>query len=139
MDKYLDFAIQQIEHLQDDNQQFSSMSSCLKDLQADIYGEIQALGDTMRQFYEEMITLHKAVVPLHDMQKRSRENVKVLKLIHAAINTIQEWGNKYKEAPIDLARKTRQEAELEKVKVKMLIQSKKPLGTCVANIIFAFA
>lgn len=47
----------------------------------------------------------KVVVPLNDMQTWSLENVKVLKVIHATINAIQEWGAKYKNELSELARK----------------------------------
>jgi len=43
----------------------------MKEIQETIYGEIQALGDTMRHIYEELVTLHKEIVPLHDMKRKS--------------------------------------------------------------------
>lgn len=101
--------------------------------------EIQPLGDTMQQLYEEMITLHNVVVPFHAMQKRSREKVKVLKVTHAAIDVIQELGTKYKNAPPELVRKIRQEAKLERVEVRMLVQGNKQLHTYVANTITAYS
>ncbi len=73
-----------------------------------ICDEIQSLGDTIRLLYKEMTTLHKAVVLFHDMQKRSWKNMKLLKVIHVTINTIQEWGTKYLNAPSELARKRTQ-------------------------------
>jgi len=46
---------------------------------------------------------------------------------------------KYKGAPSKLVNKTRQQDELEKYEVKMLVQSDKKLHTFIANILSSYA
>lgn len=46
---------------------FSSKDVYLKEHQEAIYGEVQALGDTMMNIYEDLFTVWKEVVILHDM------------------------------------------------------------------------
>lgn len=65
--------------------------------------------------------------------------MKDLKVIHEPISRIQEWDTKYMNSLADLARKIRQEAKLDKVEIRMLMQSNKKLGTYVANIISSYA
>jgi len=50
-------------------------------LQAVIFSEVQALGDSMMNLCEDLVTLHKVIVPLHDMQKKLWDNEKYLKII----------------------------------------------------------
>lgn len=72
----------------------------------------------MKQVYEEMITLHKEMVPLYELQ----ENLKFLKTTYAVIDVIQEWGAKYLNIPAELIRKWRNEVEMDKVEIRMFIQ-----------------
>lgn len=71
MAKNMEATKKQIEQLQVQNQKASYTNDFMKEIQETIYGEIQALGDTMRHIYEELVTLHKEIVPLHDMKRKS--------------------------------------------------------------------
>lgn len=62
----------------------------------------------MMNIYEEFLTLHKACVPWHNMQKKSQDNAKSLKVVDATIIVIHEWGMKYIGAPPELVKKIKQ-------------------------------
>ena len=87
-------------------------------MRATILGEVSTLGETMRDLYEELITIHKAVVHLHDLQQHSRDFVK--SNVQAAIVVVHEWTMRYKGAPLDFGKKMKPQAELEKARVRML-------------------
>lgn len=106
LEKDLAVAGQQIDHLLTENHMLSLTNYHMREYRESIFEEIKPLGVTMRQVYEDMNTLRKVVIPLHTMQKRSWENMKVLKVIHATIESIQEWGTKYINSPSKFARKT---------------------------------
>lgn len=67
----------------------------------------------MKQVYEEMIILNKEVEPLYEIQKRSQEKLRILKLAHTTINMIQEWGAMYLNTLASLARKGRVKVEMD--------------------------
>lgn len=65
--KDLEDARKKIQQLQAKTKKLSSTHVYLKEIQITIYGEVQALGGAMINLYEEVVTMHKVVVPLHDM------------------------------------------------------------------------
>lgn len=75
----------------------------------------------MRILYEELVTMHRVVVRLHDMQHNCKDNAKSLKVVPIAIATMREWEMHHKGAPLELVKKTRQQVELEKAEVQMVI------------------
>lgn len=88
----------------------------------------------MRILYEELVTVHKVVVRLHDMQNKCKDNAKSLKVVLIAITIMHEWEMQHKGAPPKLVKKTRKDVELEKAWVQMLIQSNKQIASFIANI-----
>jgi len=60
-------------------------------MRAVILGEVSTIGETMRDLYEELITIHKAVVHLHGLQQQSRYFAKALKNVQVSIAAMQEW------------------------------------------------
>lgn len=107
VEKDLEATRQHIEKIQAETQRLPCAHMYLKELQASRFGEVRALGSTMTNLYEELVTMHKPIVPLHDMQNKSWENTKSLKVIHATITIVHEWRMKYRGAPSDLVKKTR--------------------------------
>lgn len=89
----------------------------MEELKASRHGEVSILGETMRIIYEELVTMHKAVVCLHDMQHKCKDNAKALKAFHTTITIVHEWSMKYKGVPSKLAKKIRQHANLDKTRV----------------------
>lgn len=79
--------------------------------------EVSTLGDTMWKLYDGFVTMHKAIVCVHGLQQQSKEFVQTLKNIHATIAHVQEWIMQYKGALLDLVKKMKPHAELEKAKV----------------------
>ena len=55
------------------------------------------------------------------MPKKSQDNVKAMKISHAAITLIHELGTKYRIVLVELVKKTRKEVEMEKVEVRIVI------------------
>lgn len=92
------------------------------------------MGETMRSLYEELVTVHKEVFHLQDMQQKCKDNSKALKVVHTSIVFVHEWSMQYKESLPELAKKTMQHAELEKAQMWMIIQSNKKLAWFIANI-----
>lgn len=66
MEKNLQVARKYTEKFQEEVQKASLVQVYLEELKAAIHGEVSALGDTMRKFYEE-------IVCQHDMQQKFRE------------------------------------------------------------------
>jgi len=54
-------------------------------METTILAELSTLGDTMQNLYDLFFTFHKEVVCVHELQKRRKEFVQMLKNIHAAI------------------------------------------------------
>lgn len=65
----------------------------------------------MQELYENLITIRKAIVHLHGLQKQSKDFVK--RNVKARIVVVHEWTMKYKGAPITLVKKINSQAELE--------------------------
>ena len=57
-------------------------------MRATILGEVSTLGETMQDLYEELITIHKAVVHLHGLQQQSRYFAKTLKNVKVTISAM---------------------------------------------------
>lgn len=72
-----------------ENQRVSSIGSNWNVFQSTILEEYKKLEDIMTQVYEEMTTLPKLVAPLLDIQKDLQERLKILKLTHMDIDSIQ--------------------------------------------------
>lgn len=70
---------------------------------------------------EELVTMHKEAVHLHELQQKSKDHVNTLKVVQSAIVAMHEWSMQYIGAPLKLGKKTMEEEELEKAKVWMLI------------------
>jgi len=73
------------------------------------------------------------------MQHKCKENVINIKVVHTTIVVVHEWGVKYRCAPPELVKKTREQVELEKAEVQMLIQRNKQLNSFITNIQESYA
>lgn len=93
----------------------------------------------MKSLYEELVTVHKAVFRLHNMHQKYKYNAKYIKVVHTTIIVVHEWSMQYKGALSLLGTKTRQQAELEKSQVWMIIQSNKQLASFIANVQASYA
>lgn len=81
----------------------------------------------MMQVYEEMTTLPKLVAPLLDIQKDLQERLKILNLttwIQTSFNT-----------PVEFPKKDIMEAEIERVEMKILVQTNESLDNNTTNTI----
>jgi len=67
--------------------------------------------------------MHNVIFYVHDLQQQRKDLVKKLKKIHVFIAHVQEWTMWYKGALLDLVKKMKPWADMEKVKVWMLIQN----------------
>lgn len=92
-----------------------------------IVNEVSTLGETVRDLYEEIFTMHKAVVCMLSLQKQFKYFVKTLRNVQATIIVMHEWTMQYKGAPLDLGKKMKPRAELEEERVRMLIWNSKQL------------
>ena len=54
------------------------------------------------------------------------------------ISYVEEWSKKYKWAPLDLVNKMKPWVELEKEKVRMLIQNNKQLTSFIGSILASY-
>jgi len=79
----------------------------MEELKETIFGEVSKLGETMWSLYEDVVTMHKEVVLLHDMQQKCKDIVKALKSVHTTITVVCEHSMQYKGAPAELAKKIR--------------------------------
>lgn len=70
MEKNLEASRKQIEQLEAEVQKVTPTQVYLEELQEAILGEVLAMGETMRNLYEELVSVHKVVSPLHDMQQK---------------------------------------------------------------------
>ena len=94
-------------------------------MRAVILVEVSTLGDIMRDLYEELVTVHKEIICLHDLQRQSREFVKILRNVQVSIDVMHDWTMRYKGEPLTLVKKMKSQKELEKARVRMLIQNNK--------------
>lgn len=75
--------------------------------------------------------MQKVVVHLHELYQKCKDYVKTFNVVQLII--VHEFSLQYKGAPLELRKKTRQEAQLEKEKVQILIQNNKQLASFIAN------
>ena len=81
---------------------------------AAILVEVSTLGETMWKIYDRFVTIHKAIIHLHGLQRQSKEFVKTLKNIQVVITYVQEWTMWYKWAPLDLEKMMKPQVDPEK-------------------------
>lgn len=87
----------------------------------------------MHNIYEELVTMHKVVVHLHDLKHNCKYYMKTLRVVQSSIVSVHECLMWYKGGILELRKKTK-EAELEKEKVQMLSQIKKQLASFITRI-----
>ena len=88
----------------------------------------------MRNIYEDLVTMHKKIFHLHGLQQKCKDFVKTHKSVPTVIVVVHEWSMRYKGALLDLGKKTKQQAELEKARFQMLIHKNKQLASFIANM-----
>jgi len=68
------------------------------------------------------------------MQQKWKDDAKALKIVHTSITKFNESLMQCKGAQLELANKTREQVELEKVKLQIIIQRNKQLTSFITNI-----
>lgn len=116
----------------------SSTRSNREGLQTKILQELKSMEDMLKQVYEEMVILHKVMIPLYEIKNGCQKNLRILKLAHTTIDMIQEWSVGYLDAPASFARKGRIEDEIDKLEMKMNIQAYDQLNNHIANNMLAY-
>lgn len=76
MEKNLHDARKPTEQLQAEFQKAPPTQVYLEELKASLLGEVLVLGENMLRLYEELVTIHKAIVFLHGMQQKCKDNAK---------------------------------------------------------------
>lgn len=91
-------------------------------MKALILGEVLTLEEAMHNLYDELVTMHKEFVHLHALQQQCKYFVKTLRNVQDAITVVHGCSMQHQGAPLDLGKGMKQQEELEKERVWMLIQ-----------------
>lgn len=73
------------------------------------------------------------------LQQQYKDFVKTLINVQAAIVVVHEWTMRYEGAPLNLGKKMKPQAKLEKARVRMLIHNNKQLASFIGNIQASYA
>lgn len=82
-----------------------SAISTMGEMRKAILAKVSTLEDTKQNIYDIFVTVHKEVVCVHGVQQWSKVCLQTLKNIDAAIAHVEERKIRYKETPLDLAKK----------------------------------
>lgn len=130
----IQISLQEIDQLREIAQNVAFTHVYLEEKRETILGEISTLGETMWCLYEELTTIHNTIVHLHGLQQKSKEFFNTLKNVQDAIIVVKEWIIRHKGAVLNLVKKMKLQAELEKEIVQILIQNNKQLTSFIGNI-----
>lgn len=86
----------------------------------------------MQDLYEELITIHKAIIHFHGLQQQIRDFFKWN--VQATIFIVQEWTMRHKGELLSFLEKMKPQVELEKARVQIQIQNNKKLDSLISSI-----
>lgn len=91
LENKMQVARQEVEQLRAEVQNEAPTEVYLEKIKANILGEVSTLGDTMKNLYEELVTVHKEVVHLHCLQQKCKYQIKTLNIVQTSISIMHEW------------------------------------------------
>ena len=100
--------------------------------------ECDVLEMTMRQVYQEMLTLKQTVAPLAEAREETRQKHEQLREASAALDKMMNWTVQYQQAPEHVPRKDWSHTQEAKVQIRMNMQSKDKLAKDLDKVMSAY-